>query len=119
MKTAHSLRPSFWRREHHLDKMSLKELVVAYFQYPAILAYLLLRALQRGVRPIIWRHAVLALAVAIGCAAADEYHQSFVASRTGSSGDVLIDAFGALLGIAICSWTISRHTGRTVVARAA
>ncbi|MEA3049932.1 MAG: hypothetical protein QOG84_1768 [Sphingomonadales bacterium] len=39
MKIAQSLRPSFWRREHHLDKMSLKELVVAYLQYPAIIAY--------------------------------------------------------------------------------
>lgn len=44
MKIAQSLRPSFWRREHHLDRMSLRELVVAYFQYPAILAYLALAA---------------------------------------------------------------------------
>jgi len=44
VKIAQSLRPSFWRREHHLDRMTLKELVVAYFQYPAIIAYLLLAA---------------------------------------------------------------------------
>jgi sterol desaturase/sphingolipid hydroxylase (fatty acid hydroxylase superfamily) len=42
MKRAQTLRPSFWRREHHLDKMTFRELVVAYFQYPAILAYLAL-----------------------------------------------------------------------------
>lgn len=42
MKRAQSLRPSFWRREHHLDKMTFRELVVAYFQYPAIIAYLAL-----------------------------------------------------------------------------
>ena len=45
MKTAQTLRtlrPSFWRREHHLDRMSFRELVVAYFQYPAIIAYLAL-----------------------------------------------------------------------------
>ena len=29
VKLAQSLRPSFWKREHHLDKMTLKELVVA------------------------------------------------------------------------------------------
>jgi sterol desaturase/sphingolipid hydroxylase (fatty acid hydroxylase superfamily) len=29
----------FWNRSHHLDKMTLKELVVAYAQYPAIIAY--------------------------------------------------------------------------------
>ena len=44
MRLARAMRPSFWRREHHLDRMSLKELVVAYFQYPAILAYLALAA---------------------------------------------------------------------------
>ena len=49
MKTAQTLRPSFWRREHHLDKMTFRELVVAYFQYPAIIAYLLLSAVSIGV----------------------------------------------------------------------
>jgi sterol desaturase/sphingolipid hydroxylase (fatty acid hydroxylase superfamily) len=44
VKIAQTLRPSFWRREHHLDKMSFRELVVAYFQYPAIIAYLALAA---------------------------------------------------------------------------
>ena len=50
MKTAQTLRPSFWRREHHLDKMSFKELVVAYFQYPAIIAYLALSVVAIGVK---------------------------------------------------------------------
>jgi sterol desaturase/sphingolipid hydroxylase (fatty acid hydroxylase superfamily) len=45
---ASSWRPSFWRREHHLDKMSFKELVVAYFQYPAIIAYLVLSVAAVG-----------------------------------------------------------------------
>jgi sterol desaturase/sphingolipid hydroxylase (fatty acid hydroxylase superfamily) len=49
VKLASSLRPSFWRREHHLDKMTLKELVLAYFQYPAIIAYLLLSIVAIGV----------------------------------------------------------------------
>ena len=49
MKTAQTLRPSFWRREHHLDKMTFRELVLAYFQYPAIIAYLLLSAVAIGV----------------------------------------------------------------------
>jgi sterol desaturase/sphingolipid hydroxylase (fatty acid hydroxylase superfamily) len=44
MKIAQSLRPSFWRREHHLDRMGLRELVIAYLQYPAIIAYALLAA---------------------------------------------------------------------------
>jgi sterol desaturase/sphingolipid hydroxylase (fatty acid hydroxylase superfamily) len=44
VKIAQTLRPSFWRREHHLDRMSFRDLVIAYFQYPAIIAYLLLSA---------------------------------------------------------------------------
>ncbi len=34
---------SFWReRTHYLDKMSLRDLIVAYFQYPAVLTYIAL-----------------------------------------------------------------------------
>jgi sterol desaturase/sphingolipid hydroxylase (fatty acid hydroxylase superfamily) len=58
VKTAQSLRPSFWRREHHLDRMTLRELVVAYAQYPAILAYVLLSAAAIGLYA--WRPAPLA-----------------------------------------------------------
>ena len=58
MKLAHAVRPSFWRREHHLDKMSLRELVVAYFQYPAIIAYLALAA--AAIACYAWRPAPLA-----------------------------------------------------------
>ena len=49
MKLAETARPGFWNRSHHLDKMTLKELVVAYFQYPAIIAYLLVSAVALGV----------------------------------------------------------------------
>ncbi len=41
MKTATATaKPAFWRRAHHLDRMTLRELIVAYAQYPAIVAYL-------------------------------------------------------------------------------
>ena len=43
------MRPGFWRRSHHLDKMTLRELVVAYVQYPAIIAYGLLALTAIGV----------------------------------------------------------------------
>jgi sterol desaturase/sphingolipid hydroxylase (fatty acid hydroxylase superfamily) len=67
VKTAPSLRPSFWRREHHLDKMSLRELVAAYFQYPAIIAYLL--AAAAAIAAFAWRPAPLApTLVAVGAA---------------------------------------------------
>ena len=38
-----------WRRSHYLDRMTLKDLWVAYFQYPAIIAYILLSVVAVGV----------------------------------------------------------------------
>lgn len=84
----------------------------------AILAALLLRAL-RGTRPAPrGRDAALAAAVAVTCAAADEYHQSFVATRTGSPVDVTIDAIGAVIGTTLCWWLMSRpRAGRAATQR--
>lgn len=63
-----AVKPAFWRREHHLDRMSLRELVVAYFQYPAIVAYLALAAASVGV--YIWSPAPLVpTLLAVGVAA--------------------------------------------------
>ncbi len=42
----HEKRPGIWNRNHFLDRMSLRELFVAYFQYYAIQAYLLLSAIS-------------------------------------------------------------------------
>ena len=44
MKAAFWTRVGFWNRTHHLNKMTFRELVVAYFQYYAIQAYLLFAA---------------------------------------------------------------------------
>ena len=66
-----SWRPSFWRREHHLDRMTLKELVVAYFQYPAIIAYLLLAA--ASIAGFAWRPAPLVPTVGAIVAASVAY----------------------------------------------
>jgi sterol desaturase/sphingolipid hydroxylase (fatty acid hydroxylase superfamily) len=54
VKIAQSLRPAFWRRDHHLDKMTLRELVIAYAQYPAIIGYVVVALAAIGfyaVRP--------------------------------------------------------------------
>ena len=70
----------------------------------AILAVLLCRAL-RGWVDEFWRRVALTLAWAMIFAAADEFHQSFVASRTASLGDLWVDSLGALVGIVVC-WFI-------------
>ncbi len=65
--TTSSLKPGFWRREHHLDRMDLRQLVVAYFQYPAILAYL---ALAAGAIAVWFAHPASAVRTAAAAAVA-------------------------------------------------
>ena len=77
----------------------------------AILAALLWRGLRAGVR---WQTRMLRLFIAVWfvCAvfaASDEFHQSFVPSRTASPIDVMIDIFGALIGLVICVFVASRN----------
>ncbi len=64
----------------------------------AILASLLFRAGGGG----FWRRATFAFFPALLFAAADEWHQSFVQTRTASFGDVCIDGVGAIIGLLIC-----------------
>jgi VanZ family protein len=64
----------------------------------AILAVLLCRALRHG--PLrADRIFVVSFLIAAVYAALDEFHQSFVASRTGSPWDVAIDWVGAFAGL--------------------
>ena len=70
MKLATSMRPSFWKRAHHLDKMTLRELVIAYVQYPAIIAYTLLALIAIGLyfrnpAPIVPTLAAIALSAVV------------------------------------------------------
>ena len=65
----------------------------------AILAALLFRGFSRGNMRRAFAWLALAWIVAVSCASLDEFHQSFVASRTGSPIDVMIDATGALIGV--------------------
>lgn len=67
---------------------------LAHLSEYTILAALLLRALRRP---------GAAFVVTAIYATVDEFHQSFVASRTGSPWDVAIDCAGALIGLAL--WT--------------
>jgi VanZ family protein len=76
----------------------------------AILAMLLWRALRGGTRWQI-KISILLFVVALACAifaASDEFHQSFVPSRTASPTDVMIDVCGALIGLMIC-WVFARR----------
>jgi VanZ family protein len=76
----------------------------------AILSALLWRAMRSTV---ISTKAVaiagLALVMSAIFAASDEFHQSFVPSRTATLGDVMIDICGALVGLMICWLFASRR----------
>jgi VanZ family protein len=77
----------------------------------AVLAALIWRALRFQLPERTPRtQALLALLAAVTCAAFDEFHQSFVPSRTSSPGDVAIDGAGALLGLVVYR-LITRRVG--------
>jgi len=70
----------------------------------AVLAILIWRAFRRGSSWHLKMSILFGLAL-FGCAvfaATDEFHQSFVPSRTSSPADVMIDVLGALFGLTIC-----------------
>src|SRR5262245_7598060 len=77
-----------------------------------VLALLLLRAL-RSLSALRARTLMIYGAVLLGCAlfaASDEFHQTFVKSRTPSARDVLLDVGGALLGLLIGASFARRHS---------
>jgi hypothetical protein len=80
----------------------------------AILALLAWRALRSSptLRP---KTSMLFGAVLFGCAvfaASDEFHQSFVKSRTPSARDVMLDVGGAVFGLLIGVIFAGRHSKR-------
>jgi hypothetical protein len=71
----------------------------------AILALLVWRALRNG-PALHMKMSMLFGAILLACAlfaASDEFHQSFVKSRTPSVRDVLLDSAGAILGLLIAA----------------
>jgi VanZ family protein len=85
---------------------------LAHFSEYALLAALALRALGSP-----WTRArgVQALAIAVGYAISDEFHQSFVPLRTPAPTDVVIDAAGALCSLVICTlWLTRRRVTETL-----
>lgn len=82
----------------------------------AILAALLLRAFSAGKRRLRAAHVIIVVGIAGSYAAIDEFHQSFVASRTGAIADVMIDISGAIVGAGLCWAVINWRLARRAVA---
>ncbi|HEY2919005.1 MAG TPA: VanZ family protein [Candidatus Binatia bacterium] len=80
----------------------------------AILAAFLWRAL-RNVSSLRAKMSTLFVEVWVACAiiaATDEFHQSFIASRTASLNDAFTDNAGAAIGLAICL-AVARRTQKS------
>jgi VanZ family protein len=76
---------------------------LGHFTEYAILATLLWRGF-RGTFSV--SGTILALSAFIAAAvfaASDEFHQSFIATRTASAHDVMIDCIGAVFAVAVCA----------------
>jgi VanZ family protein len=69
----------------------------AHFMEYFVFGFLLLRAIRGKHRGWRIRWAISVLAIAAGYSALDEFHQSFVPSRTASPWDSLLDTSGAAI----------------------
>jgi VanZ family protein len=75
----------------------------------AIFASLAARAFRNSGNQFLRRNWFwLSLLLAIGYSLSDEFHQSFVPSRTSSIYDCMIDTVGALIGLVIVWWRTRR-----------
>ena len=92
-----------WLTPEHLGRLHGLTRKAAHLTEYAVLGALWFHALTRAGA---WRPSAaagLALALSVACAVVDEAHQTFVPSRTGSVGDVLIDTLGALTAVVVAS----------------
>jgi VanZ family protein len=82
----------------------------AHFTEYFIFSLLLVRALRGPKDGWRWRWAIWAVAIAAGYAASDEFHQSFVPSRTASPWDALLDTVGAMAAqVFLWLWYLQRE----------
>lgn len=78
----------------------------------ALLAALVFRAAAARPQTSLSRAWMWSVLFASIYGALDEFHQSFVPSRSADAADILADAAGALLGAGICRWIVPRMAGR-------
>jgi VanZ family protein len=96
------VRIRYAERMHFLKKRAALRKIGHFTEY-AVLAALLRRGL-RGTFNTAGKTilALSAFVVAAAFAASDEFHQSFVSTRTASLHDVMIDCIGAFVAVLLC-----------------
>jgi VanZ family protein len=95
-----------WASDAMLDTAHLAVRKMGHVAEYFLLALLLYRALAAGHGGWERRWALAAFLLATGYAVADELHQVFLPARTGSVGDVLLDAAGAAAALAVVRWRL-------------
>ena len=84
-----------------LEKLNMILRKGAHLTEYAILALLLVRAIQYGRHKLKWQSIVGAAALSLLYSISDELHQIFVPSRTSSARDVLIDNIGVTITLTV------------------
>lgn len=90
--------------EATIDKVQGLARKTAHVLEYAVLAVLLWRASRKERATWSWQAAGYAFGLATLYAITDEFHQSLVPSRQGQVTDVLLDSFGAALGLLAVWW---------------
>jgi len=87
-----------------LNAMQFAIRKIAHVTEYGVLAWLLWRAFRARTfsKHALWKLASSALLISACYAALDEFHQSFVITRTASVHDVMIDIVGAMIAIVTC-----------------
>ena len=96
-----------------LERITYPVRKCAHMTEYALLAVLLLGAFYT---PVVTSFAVAfanALILTMIYAATDEFHQTFIAGRSGELRDILIDTCGAIIGLLIARIIFAIHTSRT------
>jgi VanZ family protein len=113
LPAAHWLFPSL--SQEALDNIHAGVRKAAHVTEFAIFGLLVARALLSSSRYWLWRHwFVLTLLIVAAMGLADEYHQSFVSSRTASIIDSAIDTSGGLVAITVLALWRWRHQPKIV-----
>lgn len=99
--------------EAHLFAIQLFVRKCSHVAEYAILTALLFRAFREG-RHSFWYAAIRVLIGAIIFAALDEFHQSFVPSRTGMPGDVIVDSVGVVMALLVIGIWMQRRERESV-----
>ena len=99
---------------HQFEELHVLIRKSAHFTEYFIFCLLLFRGVRGDRTGFRWGWAVTALFIAAGYACLDEIHQAFVASRTASPWDSLLDSVGAFFAILILFlWFRSRRSSGT------